>query len=154
MQVRSTGIRTCEYTLITFGLAYVVSGIRSPGQKVSVGPTTILFGQLISRSPFGQTLCPAPEKLIIWPACLHCHPCKHNIHITQTCLWNIAGAVDPLLYSSLKETGERTECCRSETERKAWIRSALTCFGLINNPLRFFFETLMEAKAFPFTTTV
>ena len=36
----------------------------------------------------------------------------------------MAGAVEPLLYSSLNETGERTECCRSATERKAWIRSA------------------------------
>ena len=36
----------------------------------------------------------------------------------------MAGAVEPLLYSSLNETGESTECCRSATERKAWIRSA------------------------------
>ena len=41
----------------------------------------------------------------------------------------MAGAVEPLLYSSLNETGESTECCRSATERKAWIRSAFEEIG-------------------------
>ena len=46
------------------------------------------------------------------------------LYFSLTWRWNMAGAVEPLLYSSLNETGESTECCRSATERKAWIRSA------------------------------
>ena len=46
------------------------------------------------------------------------------LYFSVTWRWNMAGAVEPLLYSSLNETGESTECCRSATERKAWIRSA------------------------------
>ena len=71
----------------------------------------------------------------------------------ETCLWNMAGAVDPLLYSSLKETGERTECWRSDTERKAWMRSAWNLFQ-IKILRNFLSKTLIEARAFPFTTTV
>ena len=79
----------------------------------------------------------------------------------------MAGAVEPLLYSSLNETGESTECCRSATERKAWIRSA---FEEIENKMEWrakennkenkdggqnsCSETLIEASALPFTTTV
>ena len=37
---------------------------------------------------------------------------------TPTCLWNMAGAVEPLLYSSLKDIGVVTLCWRSLT----WIK--------------------------------
>ena len=41
-----------------------------------------------------------------------------DLSLTQTCLWNMAGAVEPLLYSSLKDIGVVTLCWRSLT----WIK--------------------------------
>ena len=66
------------------------------------------------------------------------------LYFSLTWRWNMAGAVEPLLYSSLNETGESTECCRSATERKAWIRSA---FEEIENKMEWRAkENKMEGK--------
>ena len=46
-----------------------------------------------------------------------------DLLLTPTCRWNMAGAVEPLLYSSLKDIGVVTLCWRSLT----WIKKINYC---------------------------
>ena len=79
--------------------------------------------------------------------------CPETLSSLLTCLWNMAGAVEPLLYSRRKDIGVVTLCWRSLTWREV-ITVEISPHSTLTERNACIRSALMLAKAFPFTTTV
>lgn len=79
--------------------------------------------------------------------------CPETLSFLLTCLWNMAGAVEPLLYSRRKDIGVMTLCWRSLTWREV-ITVEISHHSTLTERNACIRSALMLAKAFPFTTTV